>query len=185
LKNTKMAIDFERILKAVGGFGLFQKVVLLGLAIYPFLHGMQSSLPNFISPMHSHWCYIEPLVNYSYTTQRYITIPDNKNSQDDNDYEECEAFDLPWDNYTHQEFDNWNRSVSSLDGVATYRCNKWMFDTKTTFKSTATSEVMLKYYTGCYPLFAKSLNNVQNISNELGWVSNNCDLVNILIEGWG
>ncbi len=138
-----MAFEFERTLKVIGEFGLFQKVFLLALAIYQLMHAMQNSATNFVSPRHAHWCSIEPLVNYSYANQKYIGIPNNKELQDDNVYDECEAFDLSWTNYSDEEFANWNRSVHS-DGVATYYCKKWTFDIKTTFRSTATSEVMLK-----------------------------------------
>ena len=154
-----MGFDFEKTLKSIGEFGIFQKGILFLLAMYPLLHGMQSSVTNFISPWHNHWCYIDELQNLTYEEQRNIAIPDNGQSTEDAEYDECLAFDLPWGNYSSTDFASWNRSVMA-DGVAYTTCDKWVFDTEDTFKATAASEVNTYFY------HCKSCNTVYNMKTD-------------------
>ena len=49
-------MQFDDYLKSVGEFGRFQKLTFLALAVLPILHGMQSTVTNFIGPSYEHWC---------------------------------------------------------------------------------------------------------------------------------
>ena len=132
-------MEFEQILKNVGEFGKFQKLVLLFLAIVPLLQGYHSNGWNFMGGAHEHWCKVDELQNFTSYQQKYISIPYEGKS--DENFESCEVFNLPWQNYSMEDYDTWNRSVRTGD-AGVVECNQWTFDSST-FESTISSEVCL------------------------------------------
>ena len=134
-----MKMEVEDIFKSVGEFGTFQKLLLLGMATFPCFHNMQHAAWNFIAPHHPHWCKIDAIQSYPEAEQKYISVPYDDDTDDG--YDMCHMFNLPWNNYTPSEYDNWNRSIMT-EGVDTRKCNEWMYDDS--FRATIISEVSIE-----------------------------------------
>ena len=130
-------MEYEDVLQSIGEFGLYQKSILLVLAVYPLFQGLHTNGWNFFGGHHEHFCYVPELANFSSDVQRYISIPFTEGSTDQ--YESCNMFDLQYDNFTCLDFAMWNRTVVS-ESAGVKECNHWTFITST-FYSTITSEV--------------------------------------------
>ena len=130
-------MEYEEILKSVGEFGIYQKVILVMLAVYAGLQGVNTNMWNFLSPHQPHWCHIEQLQNFTEDQQKYIAIPYKKGST--TEYEQCKMFNLTWSSYSQVEYESWNRSVMTAGGD-TLGCRKWFYD-YTTLGETIRSEV--------------------------------------------
>ncbi|GBM70542.1 Carcinine transporter [Araneus ventricosus] len=86
-------MDFEDILKDVGGFGLYQKMLMVGFLIPSFIVIPWFSMNSiFLHNSPEHWCYVPEVANsnLSLETQKYLIRPieDKYCTRYDVDYEE-------------------------------------------------------------------------------------------------
>ncbi len=130
-------MDFDENLRVVGEIGLYQVLVFSGLWFYPGFYGIHTALVNYIGPHQTHWCTVQELQNFSEEQQKYIAIPFDTN---DDVYDNCKVYDIPWHNYTQQDFQTWNRTHETA-GVEQIECDDWQFSDDV-FISTISSEVM-------------------------------------------
>ncbi|XP_042897774.1 carcinine transporter isoform X2 [Parasteatoda tepidariorum] len=112
-------MDFEDILKDVGGFGMYQKILVFAFLIPSFIVVPWFSMNSiFISSTPDHWCYVPELAssNLSFETQQYLIRPpsDRKCLRYDVDY----SYILRTGNITVDQ--NW----------PTKKCDQgWQYDT--------------------------------------------------------
>ena len=127
-------MDFEDVLKQVGDFGRFQKLLVIlflmptsGINIlYDYLFMM--STPD-------HWCFVPQLANFSYELQhqliRPLTIAQGLPSNDS-----CHMYDIDYDFIV-----NTTLSVDNVSQQKTKACdNGWVYD-KSVYQETATTKV--------------------------------------------
>ncbi len=131
-------MKFDDILNQYGELGRFQIVLFIGVNFYSILQLMQHSCWNFMAPHQLHWCKIDALQSFSNDQQRYIAIPYDPSDANEDVYDSCKLFDLPWENFSFANFDTWNRTAMTK-GISVKECSQWKFDDA--YQSTIRSEV--------------------------------------------
>ena len=90
-----------------------------------------------------HWCEVPRLQNFSHAQQKYISIPWEDSTEEE--YSQCKAFTLNYENYTDEDYYVWERLDSDWP---TADCDSWVYD-QSEFVETAVSKV----YTMCILLY--------------------------------
>ena len=129
-------MDYDAALRQVGDFGPYQLIVCLSVMYYQANHGMQNAVVNFISAHQRHWCKVDAVQNLTEQQQKYIAIP---YSDGERLHDSCSYFDLPWTNFTQDDFETWNRTAMT-DGVGGRKCTQWVYD-YSEYDATISSEV--------------------------------------------
>ncbi len=135
-------MGYEDTIAHAGSLGLYQVCVFMTLALATVYYNAEIIANNFITPHHEHWCNVDILHNFTKLQQQNIAIPFTSDSQ----YSSCEVYDLPWNNFTQQEFETWNRSAHKNTPVVKFQ--DWKFD-DSLFKSSAVSKVMYIFILVC------------------------------------
>lgn len=129
----------EDIYDMMGGMGVYQWCAFVLIGVFS-VFGVESIAMNFVGGLQEHWCHVEELSNLSHNDQKYIAIPMDSNGE----YEECEMFDLKYDEYSWEDFKNWNRSDYEL--TPRKQCGHgWTYD-QSEFVHTVTSKVRHSYH---------------------------------------
>ena len=160
-KNTIM--QFDEVLKDVGGFGPFQWRIWLGTCLVFFCGVMFNLAQVFLGGESDHWCLAPELDAFNCTrwsldeaqcteTTKSIAIPLSKDSNLKYEYENCVRYNLTGVNL-EDWYPGWN--ITDYTNV-TMECDSgWVYDT-TQFKTTIISEVSFntthgKKYSTAFP----------------------------------
>ncbi|XP_035218995.1 carcinine transporter-like isoform X2 [Stegodyphus dumicola] len=125
----ELTMDFENILKEVGSFGSFQKILLMGILVPALIVSPWFSMDAiFLSNTPDHWCYVPEMEhsNLSLQFQKMLIRPSSDKS--------CSRYDV---NYS-QILQSGNWSVNP-DWPTTECDHGWQFD-KTNYDATATTK---------------------------------------------
>ncbi|KFM70941.1 Organic cation transporter 1, partial [Stegodyphus mimosarum] len=139
-------MDFEDILKDVGGFGLYQKILVVGFLIPAFIVIPWFSMNSiFLSNTPEHWCYVPEVAhsNLSLEFQKLLIRPPSDKS--------CSRYDI---NYSQiLESGNWSINPD----WPTTKCDRgWQFD-KTNYDATAATRWNMVCKDGHYSSLVLSL----------------------------
>ena len=132
-------MGFDDIFNYIGGAGAYQVTLYLLLGLPSFFGGYQSMSMTFLGPEQDHWCKIDRLQNFSHAQQKYIGIPYN---EDDEEYDQCYYYALPYNNLTDEELWNWNWTNQNEETIPQEPCESWVFD-QSEYTRTALSEYNL------------------------------------------
>ncbi len=128
-------MDFEDVLKQVGDFGKFQKIMII-LFVMPTATINILNDYLFMMSTPDHWCFVPQLANLSYELQhqliRPLTIVQGLPSKDS-----CFMFDIDYDLIVNTT----TLPVNDSSQLKTKACdNGWVYD-KSVFEETATTKV--------------------------------------------
>ena len=124
-------MQFDEVLKQIGDVGTYQVCLLIIIAAMEFL-AADSIQMNFMGYNVDHWCRIPRLTNFSHEQQQYIAIPDE---------ESCQQFPLEWNNYTDEEFMEWDRNTRTGNLTDYRQCGDgWVYD-RSEFVATVSTDV--------------------------------------------
>lgn len=146
-------VTFEDLLSDINGFGRFQVMIIVISFIGRFTLPCHFMLNNFIAAIPSHHCDFsflddsEQFRNLSQAEKLAVSIP----LKDDGTPRSCEMFEQP-----QYHLLNNSVNITHTGAQGTVPCpNGWLYD-NTTFKSTLTSQVMIRsnfYSKQCKILF--------------------------------
>ncbi|XP_054169097.1 carcinine transporter-like [Oppia nitens] len=145
-------MEFEDLLKPVGDFGIFQKLlIILFLIPTSALNILYDYMFMLATP--DHWCYVPQLANLSHDIQKQL-ISIETIDQGLVSYDKCFMYDINYDliyNTTSLSFNNITTDVKTKE------CdNGWVYD-KSMFTSTATTQFNLVCNDAHYVSFLLSL----------------------------
>src|SRR6218665_4229151 len=127
-------MKYDEVYDYVGQIGFFQVCTCACLLLLCLLvHDAISMI--FVGADMPHWCQVPQLANFSYNRQKYIAIP-----MQDDEYSACEMYDLNYDNYSTEDYLNWNRTLMAVNDTQLVPCSQWIYE-QTVFISTIVSRV--------------------------------------------
>ena len=93
----------------------------------------------FVGAKQDHWCDVPALTNLTIQQQRYVSIPMEEGGSGDG-YDQCRMYDFRYENFTHEQLVDWNRTIMIQNASIVPCTSGWVFD-RTKFTSTIVSQV--------------------------------------------
>lgn len=140
MEEEKVDID-DIIVKYVGGFGRYQRVICFLLGMLGFFLSFYADDIIFSSAIPKHWCTAPNLrgtkfFDLNQEALKRLTIP-RKIENGRVVYSSCYLFNV---NFSNPALDYHHIANASLHTIPTRKCNNWTYD-RSTFESTAVTEV--------------------------------------------
>ena len=138
-------MNFEVLLKNIGGLGVYQWCVFSLMAVLSFW-SMESVGINFIGGHMDHWCEVEELQNFTHDTQKYIAIPfdtdwlDEREEDDEVVFAQCDMYGYNYSDYSILEYITWDRVTMVTNDTVVTECDSWVYD-QSEYYSSIMSEV--------------------------------------------
>ena len=111
----------EEALELTNEHGIMQMLSVVLLALISMICGMHAAATNYISGRLEHWCTVSQLQELDYDTQKKLAIP-----YDGEKYDSCAVYNKPWENYTLENFLQWNGSHTD-PSTPTESCSTWTY----------------------------------------------------------
>jgi OCT family organic cation transporter-like MFS transporter 4/5 len=125
-------VDFEGILKIIGGFSAWQFRVYLLLAFQQIPHAMLSLGVIFMMIAPAHWCYIREMDPSFHTHAKPWTAEEIRNisvphyNPEERTY--CTYYKRDYHSLAHVSFDEAIGGLPSLANSSILKCSNWSFD---------------------------------------------------------
>ena len=141
MEDEKLDIN-DIIVRYVGGFGKYQKVICFMLGMWGFTGSLYAYDILFTAAIPDHWCTPPDLngtkfFDLNQESHKILTVP-RKAENGKLVFQKCHLFSV---NFSNPALDYHDIANASQHSIPTKKCNKWTYD-HSIFESTAVTEVL-------------------------------------------
>jgi len=117
-------MDLNAVIQHTGGASSYIVAVVCLTCLLNLTVNIENAAVNFLSPgVEDYWCNVPALANLTVEEQINISSPCNGDSCNDRDH--CKVYDLPWDDYSEDDFRKWGPEF--LANFNTTSCKQWNY----------------------------------------------------------
>ena len=143
MDSTKKNVSFDSLYDLVGHFGIYQFMLFLLLGLMSFTEN-ETTFMNFVGYTPDHWCRTEELENYSFETQKNVSVPIKEyNSKGEPVFATCQVYGLNYSAYTEDDFLHWQRDVEITNDTAQIACPHGYVYDRAVFQQSMTTKVCI------------------------------------------